>query len=246
MNVNAYLDRIGYRGPLSPDASTLRGLHVAHMLAVPFENLDIHRGREIVLSESRFYDKIVRERRGGFCYEMNGLFAWLLRELGFSVELISAGVARASGGFGPDFDHLVLVVELEERWLADVGFGEGFREPLRLSSEGEQRQHGRVYRLSDSNLWQLEDDGWKSQYRYSLSPRRLSEYEAMCRYHQTSPESHFTRGRLCSQATPEGRVTLTDRRLTITDAGGRQERDISGEEAFIAALREHFGISLPV
>jgi N-hydroxyarylamine O-acetyltransferase len=243
MDVHAYLDRIDYRGPLSPDAAALRGLSVAHLLSVPFENLDIHLGREIELSESRFYDKIVRERRGGFCYELNGLFAWLLREIGFSVELISAGVENERGGFGPDFDHLALVVELQDRWLVDVGFGEGFREPLRLDDDGEQRQHGRAYRLSDSILWQLSDDGWKSEYRYSLSPRRLSEYEAMCRYHQTSPESNFTRRRVCSLATPEGRVTLTDRRLTITDAAGRQERDLSSEAEFSAALREHFGIT---
>lgn len=244
MDVQAYLDRIGYRGPLSPDAATLRGLHAAHLLAVPFENLDIHLGREIVLSEGRLYDKIVRERRGGFCYELNGLFAWLLREIGFSVELISAGVATKHGGFGPDFDHMALVVELQDRWLADVGFGEGFREPLLLDDDGEQRQQGRAYRLSDSILWQLSDDEWKSEYRYSLSPRRLSDYEAMCRYHQTSPESGFTRGRVCTQATPLGRVTVTDRRLTIADARGRQERDLSSEAEFSAVLREHFGITL--
>lgn len=244
MDVQAYLDRIGYRGPLSLDAAALRGLHTAHLFAVPFENLDIHMGREIVLSEGRFYDKIVRERRGGFCYELNGLFAWLLREIGFSVELISAGVANKHGGFGPDFDHLALVVELQDRWLADVGFGEGFREPLRLDDDGEQRQHGQAYRLSDSILWQLSDDEWKSQYRYSLSPRRLSDYEAMCRYHQTSPESGFTRRRVCTLATPLGRVTVTDRRLTITDAAGRQERDLSSEAEFRALLREHFGITL--
>jgi N-hydroxyarylamine O-acetyltransferase len=245
MDIHSYLDRIGYRGPLSPDIATLRGLHAAHLLAVPFENLDIHIGREIELCESRLYDKIVRGRRGGFCYELNGLLAWALREIGFSVELLSAGVAKSSGGFGPEFDHLVLAVELEDRWLADVGFGQGFREPLRLNDDGEQRQPGGVYRLSDSILWWLSNDGWESQYRYSLLPRRLSEYEAMCRYHQTSPESHFTQKRLCSQATPEGRVTLTDRRLTITDAGGRRARDLSSEDEFIAALQEHFGISLP-
>src|SRR5919109_1202974 len=103
MNIQAYLDRIGYRGPLEPTAETLRALHVAHLLGVPFENLNIGMGWPIVLDEAALFDKIVVRRRGGFCYELNGLFAALLRELGFDVTLLSAGVARQDGGFGPEF-----------------------------------------------------------------------------------------------------------------------------------------------
>ena len=126
-DLGAYLDRIGYTG--TPDATieTLRALHVAHLLSVPFENLDIHLGRTIVLDESHLFEKIVRQRRGGFCYELNGLFAGMLRALGFRVTMLSAGVARKSGGFGPEFDHMTLTVDVgEEQWLADVGFGDGF------------------------------------------------------------------------------------------------------------------------
>ena len=85
-------------------------MHRAHLLAVPFENLDIHLGRPISLDQDALFGKIVTRRRGGFCYELNGLFALLLRELGFEVTLLSAGVARADGGFGPEFDHLTLLV----------------------------------------------------------------------------------------------------------------------------------------
>src|SRR5262245_1566225 len=106
LDTNAYLKRIDYRGRLDPTAETLRGLHVAHMLSVPFENLDIPLGRPIVLDEDALFDKIVARRRGGFCYELNGLFAALLRSLGFDVTLLSAGVAHADGGFGLEFDHL--------------------------------------------------------------------------------------------------------------------------------------------
>src|SRR5215207_11196611 len=111
MDIQAYLRRIHYRGDLTPTATTLRELHRAHLLAVPFENLDIHLGRPIVLDQDALFDKIVTRRRGGFCYELNGLFALLLRELGFEVTLLAAGVARADGGFGPEFDHLTLLVE---------------------------------------------------------------------------------------------------------------------------------------
>ena len=111
MDIHAYLSRIGYRGTLEPSAATLHALQQAHLLAVPFENLDIHLGRPIVLDQTALFDKIVARRRGGFCYELNGLFAVLLRELGFEVTLLSAGVARASGGFGPEYDHLTLLVD---------------------------------------------------------------------------------------------------------------------------------------
>src|SRR3954447_25028309 len=105
MEIDAYLKRIAYRGSREPTVETLRQLHRAHLLAVPFENLDIPLGNPIVLSVPSFYDKIVERRRGGFCYELNGLFAWLLEQLGFHVELLSAGVFSGNRP-GPEFDHL--------------------------------------------------------------------------------------------------------------------------------------------
>src|SRR4051812_31453470 len=111
MDIQAYLDRIDYRGPRDPTAETLRALHAAHLLAVPFENLNVAMGWPIALDEAALFDKIVVRRRGGFCYELNGLFAALLRGLGFQVTMLSAGVAREGGGFGPEYDHLTLLVE---------------------------------------------------------------------------------------------------------------------------------------
>src|SRR3954451_21114082 len=132
IDVSAYLARIGYSGPTEPGPETLRGLHRAHMIAVPFENLDISRGRKIVIDEAAVVHKVIALRRGGFCYELNSAFAALLRALGFEVTLLSARVARANGGEGPDFDHLALRVNLPEPCLADVGFGHSFLEPLRI------------------------------------------------------------------------------------------------------------------
>lgn len=249
MNLDAYLQRINYTGPLDPTAETLRALHQAHLLAVPFENLDIHLGRPIIPDEIAFFRKIVERRRGGFCYELNGLFAALLRELGFDVTLLSARVARAGGGFGPEFDHLTLLVQLEERWLADVGFGESFREPLRLDDPGEKVQALGTYRLTqDGNDWTYwEPDkatGWQAQYRFTLQSRQLADFAEMCRYMQTSPESHFTQKRICSRATPEGRVSLTDFRLIITTHGQRQTRELTGRAEYESALWEYFGVDL--
>jgi N-hydroxyarylamine O-acetyltransferase len=149
MRVDAYLDRIGYHGSREPTAETLRQLQRAHLLAVPFDTLDILLGRPIVLSVPSFYDKIVSRRRGGFCYELNGLFGWLLEQLGFTVALLSARVLATSEP-GPEFDHLVLLIETEESLIADVGFGDSFLEPLRL--DGQENSHQDTpFRLTRSN-----------------------------------------------------------------------------------------------
>ena len=250
MDVEAYLERIGYRGPLAPTAETLRRLQVAHLLTVPFENLSIHAGETIVLDDESLFDKVVARGRGGFCYELNGLFAALLRNLGFRVEMLSAAVARREGGFGPEFDHMALLVTLEERWLADVGFGDSFVEPLLLDERAEQTQGARAFRLEEETAGRLvlsmKDAGgmWEPQYRFGLEPHTYEEYAEMCRFHQTSPESHFTRGRICSRLTPEGRVTLSGSRLISTRGSERVERELADEVERDAALLEHFRISM--
>ena len=248
MDVSAYLKRIGYDGPLAPTGETLRGLHLAHSLAVPFETLDIHLGRLIVLDEAALFDKIVRRRRGGFCYELNGLFAALLRQLGFEVALLSARVADGLGNFGPDFDHLTLRVEAEEPWLADVGFGDCFGQPLRWDEPGDQAREGRLYRVAlgdgEAKLLASDDGGdWDDQYLFRLQPYELSDFIPMCRWQETSPESIFTRKRICTLATPDGRVSLEDGRLIITQRGIREERLVAPEEE-ASLLRELFGIDL--
>lgn len=247
LDLSAYLNRIGYQGPADPTLQTLRALHLAHLYTVPFENLDIHLGRPIVLDESLLFDKIVGRNRGGFCYELNGLFCALLRGLGFRVTMLSAGVARASGGFGPEYDHLALRVDLDDPWLADVGFGEGFREPVRLNDPADQVQGDCAYRIAaegDHRILLRRDPGgdWNAQYRFLLEEHALGDFAERCRYHQTSPESSFTRERLCTLATPEGRITISGRRLIITTTTGRTERDLDGETEYAAILRERFAV----
>ncbi len=249
VDVESYLQRIKYVGEVRPTEATLRSLHRAHLFTVPFENLDIHLGRQIVCDEDRILRKIVNEHRGGFCYELNGAFAALLRALGFRVTLLSARVAREDGSYGPEFDHLTLCVDFDEPWLADVGFGEGFLEPLRLEPGREQAQRERIYRLTciddGFGLEVIVEGKWKKEYAFTLQPRELPDFAGMCRYHQTSPDSHFTRQRICSLATPEGRVTLSDEKLIETRGSSRQERLLSGDQEWRAKLRELFGVVLP-
>jgi len=250
MDVTAYLDRLNYHGPLTPTAETLRQLHLAHLYHAPFENLDIHLKRPIVLDEEKLFQKIVTRQRGGFCYELNGLFAALLRELGFNVSLLSAGVYQPEHDrFGPDYDHMVLLVQLEERWLADVGFGDSFREPLRLDEPGDRSQNGAGYRIArDGDEWTMMERGingqWADGYRFTLRPRRLYDFTYANHYMQTSPDTAFTQKRICTRATPEGRVTLSDYRLIHTQNGRREERTLADEGEWRAVLQEQFGVML--
>ena len=247
LDVEAYLRRIDDVGPLEPTVATLRRLHRAHMEAVPFENLDIHAGRPLALTEAGLFAKIVERRRGGFCYELNGLFARLLHALGFDVTLLSARVADDAGGFGPEFDHLLLLVRLQERWLADVGFGSSFHEPLRLDDPGAQVQAYGTYRvLPGDNHWtylELDADrGWQARYIFTLTPRHLADFEPSCIAKQSSP--FWTNRRICTRATAEGRATLSDGRLIVTRDGAREERPLADEAEQTAVLRERFGVEL--
>ena len=232
---------------------------MAHLLTVPFENLSIHYGQPIILQEELLFNKIVRQRRGGFCYELNGLFAWLLRQMGFRVMLLSAEVANDAGGFSPPFDHLTLLVhDLDGAdWLADVGFGDCFRLPVRFEAEVEHTDaDGRRYRLqwqdeSEKNLvrayWILQQFGaekWEPQYRFTLQPYQLTDFTERCHYQQTSPESHFTQKRICSLATLTGRITLSDLLLITTIHEKREERLLQSEEEYQGVLAEMFGIVL--
>jgi N-hydroxyarylamine O-acetyltransferase len=178
------------------------------------------------------------------------LFAALLRALGFDVRMLSAEVANAEGGFSRPFDHMALMVSLDERWLVDVGFGDSFLEPLRLDERGAQAQGRRAFRIDADDayliLMQRDDDNnteWKAQYRFTLRPFTYADYAEMCRYHQTSPQSHFTRARICSRATLDGRVTLSEMRfITTSEKNGRQEQTLTSQEEYANCLRERFGI----
>lgn len=244
MDIHAYLKRINYQGSLEPTLQTLQQLHESHLLSVPFENLSIYYKQPIILQEQKLYEKIVERRRGGFCFELNGLFAVLLRELGFAVTQISASMAHANGEFGPELDHLTSIVHLEEDWLADVGNGDSFLRPLKL--QGERVEHHQSYRLiHDGRYWLVQrhvnDNPWQPEYRFTMQPHELRDFSDRCHYYETSPESPFTRGRTCSLATPEGRITLRDQRLIITRYGQKSEQIVTQE--YEKLLAQYFGIT---
>lgn len=253
MEPDLYLSRLQYLTPIKPDAQTLQGLHVAHMQNVPFENLDIGLKRPIRLTDEGLWDKIIVQKRGGFCYELNGLFAWLLKEIGFEVTYLNARVFNEEGKPGIDFDHLALLVTLPgqaERWLVDVGFGDSFNEPLNFELGAEQSQGLRSYRIEEVPdgyvVWQKNYHGtWERLYLFDLQPRKFPvDYEAGCLYHQASPQSSFTRSSIISRATPGGRVSLEDGWLILTKDGKRSKRPIENREEYNKLLKQYFDITL--
>ncbi|MFG2022508.1 arylamine N-acetyltransferase [Streptomyces sp. NPDC048825] len=261
VQADAYLRRIGAERPALPTADALRELQLRHLLTVPFENLSIHLGEEVVLEEKQLLDKVVRARRGGFCYELNGAFGALLAELGFEVTLLAARVYGEGERLGIPFDHLALRVRTWDRgdWLVDVGFGANSHCPLAFGERGEQVDPAGMFRLAEAgadpagvrggtagsgDLDVLRDG--TPQYRLELRPRVLEDCVSGAWWHSTSPVSHFTRSLVCSRVTDEGgRITLSGRKLTITAADGKKQgADLVTDEEVLAAYRERFGIVL--
>jgi N-hydroxyarylamine O-acetyltransferase len=239
-----YLRRIGLDARPPADAAGLPVLMEHHLATVPFENLSIHLDEPIVLEEEALLDKLVARRRGGFCYELNGAFAALLRALGYDVTLLSARV-HTPAGLGPPFDHLALRVDLDDAWLVDVGFGRFVAGPLRLDSREPQHDQEGEVRLVDADGGDVDVllDA-QPQYRLDLRSRELDEFVPTCWWHETWPGSHFREQPTCSRSTPDGRVTIAGRTLIRTRDGRRTEDEIADDWALREAYAEHFGIVL--
>lgn len=249
IDVDAYLRRIGYRGSGRPDLSTLRALHLAHLRAVPFENLDVGLGQATVLDPDRLFDKVVSQRRGGICHELNALFFSLLAALGFDVKMLS-GQVYGRRSLGPEHEHMLLLVELDRLFIADVGFGETFQTPLALGENGEHKEGATAFFLGHEEgyrvLWMRRPGRpWIKQYRFTLAPRSLDQYDAACELRLSSPDSFFARNLIASMANPNGRVTVLNDRLIVTWNGFKRERRLRGDREIRAELSKHFGIVLP-
>lgn len=257
MNTDKYLERINYRGKTAPNIENLKKIHQKHLYSIPFENLDIHNHRKIVLDAESIENKVITESRGGYCYELNGLFFLLLKDLGYKVKMISARVSNGSGGYGEEFDHLAVIAELDELWLADVGFGDSFIEPVSVSPGKSQKNLNGWFKISDLNSQKDEvytdylklckskdNENYTDEYIFTLKARDWSDFSEMNIYHQTSPDSPFTKKQLCTIAKLNGRITLTDQKLTITQGNDRIITDIRSKDEFDLKLYEIFGIRI--
>lgn len=244
--VAVYLERLGVPRPAAPTAGALRELHRAHLDRIPFENLNVALGVPVELGLDALAAKILDRRRGGFCYELNGLFAHLLAALGFPVTLLAARVWTGTQ-WGPPLDHAALRVSDADGvdWLADVGFGEHSRYPLRADERGDQDDPNgrfRVVVVEGGDLDVLRDDA--PQYRLENHPRTLAEFAAMSWYQTHSPASHFTRSTVCSRQTERGRVSISGHQLIVTEDGVRTESALPDAAALTEAYARHFELPL--
>ncbi|XP_040295916.1 uncharacterized protein LOC121007781 [Bufo bufo] len=254
MDMKAYLQRVSLTDTAPPSLSALRELHRHHVHSVPTESLSIHSGEKIILDIPWIYNKIVVRRRGGFCYENNGLFLWVLQQLGYKTQVLSANVRNIFIGiYGPPFDHMILTVELEgRRWLCDVGYGEGIVEPFPLEDGWEEEQDSGVYRLRvEGDEWYMErkeEEIWRSLFKFTLEEKKFEDFQEMCEYHQTSPSSVFVRKSFCSLQLPRARLTYMGRRLISTQytkgGGSVKTTQELTEEEIPSLLNDKFGIVL--
>jgi N-hydroxyarylamine O-acetyltransferase len=249
LSVDKYLERIGIKKIDKPSLEFLSKLQLVHLYSVPFEDLDIPDRERIILDIERIYKKIIPTKRGGFCYELNGLFHWLLSNLGFNADMLSARVYNhQKKELGPEFDHMTLLVHLEKDYLVDVGFGDSFRRPIEMPS-GECKDvsgHYRIYNIDSNNfeLQRFEEGEWKLQYSFTTFPRKFSDYIEMCDFQQDSPTSHFRTRIKCTIATPKGRITLSESSLTVTEQGQKRKIEVTIENNFSNLLYNYFGIKL--
>ncbi|GGJ99925.1 acetyltransferase [Lentibacillus kapialis] len=248
MKVDQYLQRIGFDDTKEINLETLHQLQLQHMLHVPFENLDVIYNVPIPLDIETYYNKIVLNQRGGFCYELNGLFNWLLQKRGFKSHFISATINRPDGSWAKEGSHAAQIVELDQPYLVDVGFGDSVRMPIPLTGETREDISG-VYRAINvrKNIFDLQraegENKWNTLFRFDITPRKLTDFEEASHFNQTSPKSHFTQKEIVSLATPDGRMTLSGNSLIVTRDGEKEKTTVNSSDK-LSVLENYFGINL--
>lgn len=245
LKLHRYLRRIKYGGPLSPTKQTLHNLHRAHLLAIPFENIEVQLGNVPSLEPDAIFDKLVVRQRGGWCFEHNLLFAWALKQIGLRAELIGATVNRMGHVEGAPINHLALLVHLDEPYLTDVGFGNGFLLPTPLR-EGPFNDGRFDFRLTcHGNYWRFynhRENG--ATYDFTGDPVDMETIVASNRGLATTTESPFVQTLVCAQLTERGMTTLTNAALRIFSPEHMNEESASSHDAFKQILQQHFGLEI--
>ena len=249
MDIDAYLGRIGLTGRPPPTLEGLRALHRAHLAAIPYENFDVQLGRPVTIAVPAIYDKIVGRRRGGWCYEMNGLFGWALGELGFKVTRATGAVMRAAAGDAVIGNHLVLRVDLPEGvHLADVGFGDGPNEPFAVR-EGTFDSNGFPYAVerTGDGWWRLVNHpaGGAASFDFDPHPADETRLAAKCDELQTAEASVFVQNAVAFRQTPGAIDVLRGRVALRIRPDGIGKRLIENADDLVATLKDVFALDLP-
>jgi N-hydroxyarylamine O-acetyltransferase len=250
LELSAYLRRIHFDGTVAPDITTLRAIHRAHQYSIPFENLDVLLHRPVALDLEANYDKIVSRRRGGWCYEMNGVMEWALKEIGFEVMRISAGVMRMQAGDAQLGNHLCLLVDLEQPYLVDVGFGGSLAEPLPLKAA---EREDCPYRLGLSEpgdtYWRFAEiahsDGEPFSFDFRVTPADEALLARKCQFLQTDPTSPFIQNLVVQRRTSDTHLSLRGRVLEVIHATRVEKKLLNSANELVATLRDSFELDTP-
>jgi N-hydroxyarylamine O-acetyltransferase len=249
MDIQRYLNRIKFNQDVHVDYETFASIHEHHLFEVPFENLDIHYGRRFDLQLDNVYKKIVNDFRGGFCYELNFLFATLLNELGFSAKMIASRIFDEHGNAGPEYDHMSVHVTLNEEYLGDVGFGDLFLKPLQLKPgpQYDGRNFFNIKKIAEKDyVLSMSSDGinYQAKYTFNLTETSIGSFGEMCIDKQTNPDSYFVKNTICTKPTNQGRVTLFNSKLIEKRNEERIITMIADGQHLRDQLKERFGIVL--
>ncbi|MEN2711741.1 arylamine N-acetyltransferase family protein [Sphingomonas sp. NPDC092331] len=249
MDLQAYFARIGHDGPLTPDRATLTALMQAHLAAFPFENLDVQLGRPVSIEPDAIFDKLVVRRRGGWCFEQNGLFGRVLEALGYEVRRISGGVMRQVHGEAAMGNHLALLVTLEGRpWLVDVGFGGMQAAPLPLAPGSARHPPYDVALRRIDGWWRFEErygEGDPFSYDFQDAPADEALLARRCGELQRQPESPFVQNLVVLQRRGDRHTTLRGRVLTERGPAGEAHMLLPDAETLVERLERCFGLQLP-
>jgi N-hydroxyarylamine O-acetyltransferase len=251
IDLKAYAARIEYCGEWTPTLDTLQALHLAHATHIPFENLDVLRGRPSPLDLESLSAKLIDDKRGGYCFEQNALFAAVLEAIGFRVTRLAARVRLGSTKVGPR-SHMLLAVEIEsKKWLADVGFGgDGLLLPLPLNPGLVTHHFDWQYRLVlEDSVYVLQSqrpEGWFDLYTFTLEKQERADYEVSHYFTSTHPSSPFVNKLVVQQPGKDARWTLVNRTLTEWKPdGSKVETVLPGDDAILTVLAERFGLEFP-
>jgi N-hydroxyarylamine O-acetyltransferase len=250
LDLDAYLRRIGYAGERAATPAVLDEVHFAHNTHIPFENLDIHLGRPIRIDLASVQDKLVRGRRGGYCFEQNALLGAALEHLGFAVTRLLARVRLWTNQVTAR-THQVLKVEAGGRsWLADVGFGSGgILRPVPLHAGEVFRQGAWDFRLAEEPaawvLQSLRGPDWKDVYAFTLEPQFPIDFEMSNHFTSTYPESRFVQTLTVQRSTPQVRYTLRGREFSVERDGREATRTVADDDELLRVLAEAFGLEFP-
>lgn len=248
MFLKKYMERIGIEGEIQPDLETLKKIQKQHLINIPFENIDIIKNRTLNLNTDSLFNKIIEEKRGGICYELNGLFLIFLKEIGYDVKYISARVREE----GTDLDHVLLLVNIyKEKYIVDVGFKDNYLYPIKMIPNLVQENYKNSYKINqlESDKYQLikiVDDEESILYTFTAEEKNLSDFEMRCKDFEITPNTYFTNNPFSAIEREDGKIFITDKKLTITKENKSETKEIKSKDEFYFYLEELFNIKLSV